>query len=74
MVNLGTVAVKYILPVVALLALVGADPALAGSLSDPVVAPEVVSADATASSPEKLDGLVIAVGYILWMLVLGGAF
>lgn len=65
---------KYILPALALLALVGADPAFAGALSDPIVSPEVVSADATASSPEKLDGLVVAVSYVLWIMLLGGAF
>ncbi len=72
--NLGIVAVKYIFPALALVILVGADPAVAGSLTDPIVAPEVVSADAIASSPEKLDGLVVAVAYVVWIMLLGGAF
>lgn len=72
--NLGIVTVKYYLLAIALAAVVSVEPALAGSLSAPIMSPEVVSAETTASSPEKLDGLMVAIGYVIWMMVLGGAF
>ncbi|RKF15298.1 hypothetical protein D6850_10755 [Roseovarius spongiae] len=33
-------------------------PAIAGNLSDPVVAPEVVAADAIANSSEQMQGML----------------
>ena len=48
-------------------------PAFAGGLADPIVAPEVVAADATASS-DALDSLVPALFVMLLILNVAGAF
>lgn len=57
----------------ALVCLVLAGPGLASGLTDPVVAPDVIAAEATAASPAKLDGLITAIFTILLILNLAGA-
>ncbi|QGX98659.1 hypothetical protein EI983_10405 [Roseovarius faecimaris] len=60
---------KYIL----VAAFFAASPALAGSLSDPVVTPDVVVAEAVADS-SNADGLIIAVWLATLLAAAGGAF
>lgn len=52
--------------------LVAAAPAMAAGLAEPVVAPEVIAADARAGS-EKLDGLFVALFAVLLLLNVAGA-
>lgn len=49
-------------------------PALAGTVADPVVDPEVVAQAAVDDSMGDIDALLVAIGYILFLLVAGGAF
>ena len=50
------------------------EPALAGSLTDPVVDQEVVAQAATEDSTAKVDALMLALFYILFLAAAGGAF
>jgi hypothetical protein len=51
--------------------LVVSAPAIASGLADPVVAPDVIAADASESS-EKLDGLFTAIFAVLLLLNVAG--
>ena len=55
------------------LATVFTAPALAGSLADPVVAPEVIAAETEAASTDKLDTAIPAFFLILLVLNIAGA-
>ncbi|SEL04848.1 hypothetical protein SAMN05443999_103177 [Roseovarius azorensis] len=50
-----------------------AAPALAGSLGDPVVTPEVIAAETEAASTDKLDTAIPAFFLILLVLNIAGA-
>lgn len=65
----GGTAVKYI----TIAFFFAASPVLAGSLSDPVVTPDVVVAEAVADS-SSADGLIVAVWLATLLAAAGGAF
>lgn len=50
-----------------------ASPALAGSLSDPVVTPDVIVAEAEADSANT-DGLILTIWLATLLAAAGGAF
>ncbi|MGQ3486071.1 hypothetical protein [Roseovarius pacificus] len=59
---------KPIVTLIALAAMTGA--AMAGGLSDPVVAPEIV-AEAAVDSSEKAGGLIAAIALLLIIIGMG---
>jgi hypothetical protein len=48
-----------------------AAPAMAGSLSDPLVTPEVVAADTAESSPQANQGLIAALTVMMMIIGVG---
>lgn len=50
------------------------EPALAGTLTDPVIDQDVVAQAATEDSTAKVDALMLALFYILFLAAAGGAF
>lgn len=57
-----------------LLLLTLALPAAAGTVADPVVSSDMVADAATKSTTSNIDGLMIALAYVLFLLAVGGAF
>ncbi|WP_135504718.1 hypothetical protein [Roseovarius aestuariivivens] len=64
---------KKLIPVIALAALVAAEPALAASLGEPAMSSDVVAADAANYTLDKTDGLILTVAYIVLFMLAGGA-
>nr|WP_317054955.1 hypothetical protein [Roseovarius sp. W115] len=71
-INSGGIYVKHLTIAVGLIFVLAAEPSLAGSLSDPVVEPEVIAEDSTASS-EKLEGTLAGLAVLLIILGAAGA-
>lgn len=57
-----------------LIVLAVALPAAAGGTPEPAMTPEMVADAATQSTTENIDGLMVAIAYILLFAVAGGAF
>jgi len=72
--NMGNTAVKNLFVAVAVAVIFVSQPALANTLADPVVDADVVAQAAMDDSMGDIDALMIALGYVLLLLVVGGAF
>lgn len=60
--------------IAAVAAIYAVEPAMAGSLSDPVVTPQVVMADTVDHSTGNVEGILAAVAVIAILLGAAGAF
>ncbi len=65
---------KKILVATAFASLLALEPALAGTLSEPVVDQQMVADAAIDDSTAKIDGLMLALFYIVFLAAAGGAF
>lgn len=72
--KLDSFIVKPILPALSLITITAVDPAFAASMAEPIMSPDVVSAEASTMSVATQDAMVAAVFYILLILQTGGAF
>lgn len=62
------------MPLFVLLVIALALPATLGAAADPAMNPDVIAEAANDSVTPKIDGLMIALAYVLFIMTVGGAF
>lgn len=70
----GDFTVKNMLVATAIASLLFIEPAIAGTLSEPVLDQQVVSDAAVSDSTAKIDGLILTLFYVFFLAAAGGAF
>ena len=72
--DVGNTTLKKLFVSAAMAALMVSEPAIAGSVTDPVVEADVVAQAAVEDSMGDIDALMVALGYIFFLLIVAGAF
>lgn len=65
---------KHVIVALTIAAFLATEPALAGTVADPAMEPEIVAQAAVDDATVKTDLLLVTLGYIVFLMMAGGAF